>query len=1272
MRKKWLSLILVLVMLIGVLPAGSWAEAGDLDGSDPGLLTEADVEPLEEDEIRIVADPIPGSEEEAELPEDPDDDPPATDETPADDADGEQEASEEQILPNPEEMTREESLNGEETLAADSAAAGDELLAADTPSITFHYRMIDENGNEVPYSAESGCYIRPAKSDVSAAIADGATVSHAAGAVNYAVIAPDGYFVSYECDVTRFVAGKSTSNDTGGSPRAAAKNRNITYTFTAGVEDSVTVVFTKETPIPVTVVFDESAVESFTVYAVRCNQSAYISDAVANVSASASYYTTTLTESGQTVMLYADSWYTFTTTLTNDVVSFEGLYVDDSLVSGSAVNMSSVKNATFGDWSGKTLEVRAVDKSFRAVDGYVNPAGLTVETRNVYPWTLQSDGSLASGNKGMNKTVSSIKIEAAEDGILSFDYKTSTNVTACWLLYQINSEVTYGNMSAAANSGDNVIKNYGGFHDWTLQHIPVTAGDVVYLGYYRNSPENQQMNDTVWIRNIKLSYGEYTVNASSSDEAYGSVTKSLDVASAGDTISFTATVNEGGTFYGWLLTLDDGSLELVSTDTTYSMTVVGDITIQALFGQSGVYAARIGSDFYPSISEAAAASQSGDVIVVVASHTVYDQVEIPSGVTLLLPYDPADTTIKPADHERRYANTIDNGSSPTITEPGNDVVYKVTVASGGSITIDNGAMLVIGGKYSGHHPVGGQTYGAHSEIELQGGATLNISGIMSCSGYIFGDGMINVTGGEVYQNFVVLDFHGGTFTLAAFTGNQSPFGAFTIINIRSNMTLDSASAMYGYCCLYASSTQFSVTAGIVGGDDALIHLANGTASTYYDETKAVTYNNNKISVGQTVITVNGDATIGSLKMNLLDMITVDTADFECPLSYNFNIIQESGTLSLSSQIKLMPGAEFTIADDATFVIEEGASLTVYPGYTGQSSYSTYPTAAQLEAAGLSSSAEVNVAGTLIVESGGTLAGEVTTAPGGVVIISEGASVTNDTVVVGYANDALQVTTTNSDMPATLTDGNGNNTTVETDKTYANVSGEIIETEIFSVSFVDYDDSLLCTIQILDGETPEYPYADPTREAEGDDSYRFTGWAIGPGFMETGLVPAHADTTYKATYEFVPAGFAVTIDNRTKGSAALSIASNDVCAPGSTFSVSCVNACVVAISFDAGTTYTELRCVADSENENTYIFTLPADLASEFTIGVILRGDANGNGSVNALDATRVKKYVAKTVSITDPLILLAADANGNGKINGLDATRIQKYKAKTAEITWKY
>ena len=32
---------------------------------------------------------------------------------------------------------------------------------------------------------------------------------------------------------------------------------------------------------------------------------------------------------------------------------------------------------------------------------------------------------------------------------------------------------------------------------------------------------------------------------------------------------------------------------------------------------------------------------------------------------------------------------------------------------------------------------------------------------------------------------------------------------------------------------------------------------------------------------------------------------------------------------------------------------------------------------------------------------------------------------------------------------------------------------------------------------------------------------------------------------------------------------------------------------------------------------------------------------------------------------------LAADANKNGKINALDATRIQKYKALTASIDWK-
>ena len=60
---------------------------------------------------------------------------------------------------------------------------------------------------------------------------------------------------------------------------------------------------------------------------------------------------------------------------------------------------------------------------------------------------------------------------------------------------------------------------------------------------------------------------------------------------------------------------------------------------------------------------------------------------------------------------------------------------------------------------------------------------------------------------------------------------------------------------------------------------------------------------------------------------------------------------------------------------------------------------------------------------------------------------------------------------------------------------------------------------------------------------------------------------------------------------------------------------------------------------------------------------IVWGDASGDGKVNAMDATRILRYVAKLIK-EDKIDLIAADVNSDGRVNAMDATRILRYAAK--------
>ena len=64
-------------------------------------------------------------------------------------------------------------------------------------------------------------------------------------------------------------------------------------------------------------------------------------------------------------------------------------------------------------------------------------------------------------------------------------------------------------------------------------------------------------------------------------------------------------------------------------------------------------------------------------------------------------------------------------------------------------------------------------------------------------------------------------------------------------------------------------------------------------------------------------------------------------------------------------------------------------------------------------------------------------------------------------------------------------------------------------------------------------------------------------------------------------------------------------------------------------------------------------------------GVVIIGDVNKDGKINALDATQILRYAnnksSVIASMSDEEAKGRADVNGDGKINALDATQILRY-----------
>lgn len=115
----------------------------------------------------------------------------------------------------------------------------------------------------------------------------------------------------------------------------------------------------------------------------------------------------------------------------------------------------------------------------------------------------------------------------------------------------------------------------------------------------------------------------------------------------------------------------------------------------------------------------------------------------------------------------------------------------------------------------------------------------------------------------------------------------------------------------------------------------------------------------------------------------------------------------------------------------------------------------------------------------------------------------------------------------------------------------------------------------------------------------------------------------------------------------------------------TFTVTCADACVVAVSNDNGATYTRLTA---TKADGTYSFTAE-HVTADTKIAIIKVGDANGDGECDAADIGRIKGYRLGNATLS-ALELLAADANGDGECDAADMGRIKGFTLGKASLNW--
>lgn len=326
-------------------------------------------------------------------------------------------------------------------------------------------------------------------------------------------------------------------------------------------------------------------------------------------------------------------------------------------------------------------------------------------------------------------------------------------------------------------------------------------------------------------------------------------------------------------------------------------------------------------DLAEALSQASKLSSNKYVFVARDGIVLPGTYSIPSGVTLVVPYE--------STYQTSYITKPKEVANSTLPiEP-----YRtLTLVDGVTINV-NGAISVCAQVQSGdasHNP-SGFPVGPVGVIDMSKGGKINVKsgGVLYAWGFIKGEGYLdgnNTThvgsvtaenGSTIWECFGMGDWNGGSFTYAAGSNNKSykifPFQSYYVQNIEVPLHIKYGAQEKLFASCYASSQTNNLTITFISyGNNTALFLVTEDSSTSevvkrYDPT-----------TDHMVVDLVGNSKLGALEISIL--VTVSSKDFDLPLVNNMHIRLIDCNLSLTSPVKMFPGSVFEVT--------KGSKLTV--------------------------------------------------------------------------------------------------------------------------------------------------------------------------------------------------------------------------------------------------------------------------------------------------------------------------------------------------------
>lgn len=396
--------------------------------------------------------------------------------------------------------------------------------------------------------------------------------------------------------------------------------------------------------------------------------------------------------------------------------------------------------------------------------------------------------------------------------------------------------------------------------------------------------------------------GSYTVDGKPFTE------KSPNTQSAMTPYLVVATPNEGYQFRDWYNVTTGKTIPGNSND---SLNIEEDCTITARFVSKDSALFKVGTQSFFDLGKAVeyATQNEKDKITLSQSGSLLDgQYTIPSGITLLIPFD-EDGTV--------YTETPKPTRSETTATP----FRTLTMVSGSSITLASGAAISVGGQYYAA-PGGskGKMVGPYGYIKMESGSAITVQkgASLYAWGFISGSGSVTVqSGGSVYEWYQIMDFRGGDASTSM--GNKVfPFNQYAVQNIEVPLTMHTGASETVYTALYATRATHKASISFIG-DKGLFKLNSGSLTKAYDG-----------KTDRMIYTIDGNAELNGLKLSLFGLYNIDSKDYVLPLTNNMTIdLNSDSKLTMKQTAALLPGVELSIAKNAELVVPNGQSMYIY-------------------------------------------------------------------------------------------------------------------------------------------------------------------------------------------------------------------------------------------------------------------------------------------------------------------------------------------------------